>query len=240
VPQEKSEAVVMYGVDYSESSRIITFLSPQRGRLACLAKGIRRKNSPLAGALDTFNRLELVYYWKDGRQVQTLAEASVIDSYPAIKQDLARGAFAGFVLEIASKVAHENEPSETLYAELVNGLSSLARWPGDARAHACWQTYRLLAAAGFEPVAEYCSNCGAAVTDAPGFALDGGVTCPACRSDRRLSSQAFEALLILKAAEDTCPEFTEAEEVFRMLKSYAAYQLETDFRSVRVLDQLFG
>ena len=56
VSQEKTEAIVLRGVDFSESSRIVTFLSPERGRLTCIAKGARRKNSGVSAVLDTFNR----------------------------------------------------------------------------------------------------------------------------------------------------------------------------------------
>lgn len=240
MPQEKSEAIVLHGVDFSESSRIVTFLTPRRGRMACLAKGVRRKNSPLAAALDTMNRVELIYYWKDNRQVQTLAEAAVLDGFPAIKQDLARSAFAMFLLEIASKTAHENEPSTEFYGALTHGLSDLERWPGEARAHASWQLFRLLTAAGFEPVLEHCVQCGGEVSLAPGFSLDGGVVCAACRSDRRLSAKTYTALRAFGEAEEGCPDIEAGEEVFTVLRAYAGRHLETDFKSVRVLDQLFG
>lgn len=240
MPQEKSEAVVLYGVDYSESSRIVTFLSPQRGRLACLAKGVRRKNSPLAAVLDTYNRLELVYFWKEGRQIQNLSEASLLDNYSGIKQDLARNVFAGFVLEITSKIAHDNEPSEELYASLVQGMTALTQWPGDAQAHACWQTFRLLSSAGFEPELNLCVSCGEPVSGPAGFSLSGGVTCRQCRSDRRLTAPVYEGLQALSASPEACPALETPKELFAVLRAYAAHQLDTDFRSVRVLDQLFS
>ncbi|MGI6460163.1 MAG: DNA repair protein RecO [Candidatus Hydrogenedentales bacterium] len=87
-------------------------MTPDRGKVACMAAGARRPKSSLSGVLDLFNRLEIVYYWKDGRSVQRLAEASVLETYPAIKADLERSVCAAFPLEIAYKAAQENEPSE--------------------------------------------------------------------------------------------------------------------------------
>ena len=136
VSQERTEAVVLRGVDFSETSRIVTFLTPDRGKVACMAAGARRSKSSLSGVLDTFNRLEIVYYWKDGRSVQRLAEASVLDTYPLIKADLDKLVCASFPLEIAYKAAQENEPSEALYSTLVSGLVSMAQWAGDGRTHA--------------------------------------------------------------------------------------------------------
>ena len=125
MPQEKTEAVVLRGVEFSETSRIVTFLTPRRGRVACIAKGARRKGSPMAAVLDTFNRVDMVYYRRQGRQVQTLAEAALLDGFPGLKGDLDRSLFAAIPLEIAFRVAHENEPSEALYAALASIISEL-------------------------------------------------------------------------------------------------------------------
>ena len=238
--QERTEGVVLRGVDFSETSRIVTFLTPGRGRLACIAKGVRRKNSPAAAVLDTFNRVELVYYWKDGRAVQTLAEAALLDGFGDIKKDLAKGAFVAFPLEIASKVAHEDEPSEELYAALVRGMESLGPWPGEARTHACWQALRLLCAAGFEPSLDACCVCGKAAPDAPGFSYDGGRACRICRPDRQLTADEWEVLRKMTAGRDRCPPIEHLGAVYDALHGYAARQLETDLRSVRVIKEMLG
>jgi DNA repair protein RecO (recombination protein O) len=239
VPQERSEAVVLRGVDFSETSRIVTLLCPARGRIACLAKGARRRQSPFGPTLDTFNRLEIVYYWKDGRSVQPLSEASLLDGYDGIKADLEKAAFAAFPLELASKAAHENNPSEELYAALVQGLDALEAWRGDVRTHVCWQVGRLLAAAGYEPALDACAHCGGTLGEHPGFLYDGGATCADCRPDRRLSAGDYAALCAVARERDACPDLTVSGVVFDLLRHYAARQLDGDFRSVRVIEQMF-
>ncbi len=238
--QERTEAVVLRGVDFSETSRIVTFVCPDRGRLACIAKGARRPKSPFGALLDTFNRVELVYYWKEGRAVQQLGDASLLDRFSGLKADLAKTTYGSFPLELVYKVAHENEPSHGVYAALVCGLEGLANWRGDAKAHVCWQALRLLSEGGFEPALDQCALCGAAVVDAPGFAYEGGVTCGACRADAPLSSEAHAGLRALVQHREACPPVEHADEVWRLLRRYASAQLETDFRSVRVIDQMFG
>lgn len=240
--QERSEAVVLRGVDFSETSRIVTLLLPSRGRTAVMAKGARRRKSGFGGALDTYNRIEAVYYWKDGREVQQLGEASVLDSYSGIKGDLEKSTYGAFPLELAYRVAHENEPSEEFFGALVRGLESLNRWAGEARAHACWQVVQLLIIAGFEPSLELCAECGRPVASAPGFTYSGGVTCSRCRADRRLTAREAEALRKMAASRELCPEIATAgaERLFGLVRAYASRQLETDFRSARVIDDVFG
>ena len=240
MPQERTEAVVLRGVDFSETSRIVTFLCPDRGRVACMAKGARRRKSPLAATLDTFNRVELVYSWKDGRAVQSLIEAAILDGFEAVKGDLEKATWAAFPLELAYKAAHENNPSHALYAALIQGLESLAAWDGDIRTHACWQVWRLLAAAGYEPGLDVCVECGGPVPEAPGFSYAGGVTCSACRPDRKVSVRDYAALRAIAGQAATCPREPMSQAVVHLLRQYAARQLEGDFRSVRVIEQMFG
>jgi DNA repair protein RecO (recombination protein O) len=240
VSQEKTEAVVLRGVDFSETSRIMTFVTPDRGRLTCIAKGVRRKNSPLASILDTFNRVELVYYWKDGRGVQTLAEASLLDGFPGLKQDLERYSYGAFPLELAYKTVHDNEPSQDFYKCLVDGLKGLEQWTGDAQVHTCKQVLQLLRVAGFSPVLTECVRCGGSLPEAPGFTYSGGVTCVECFSDRRLSAGAFRALQGLDDITPVTERPLWVQEVFQVLLAYAQRQLDSDFRSVRVLEDMFG
>lgn len=238
--QETTEALVLRGVDFSETSRIVTLLTPARGRVACMAKGARRANSPLAAALDNLNRVEAVMLWKDGRDIQTLAEVSLLDRFPAIRADVERSSWAAFPVELAGKVAHENEPSEALYAALRLGLESWAVWRGSARAQACWIVARLLHAAGFSPELAVCASCGAALGGACGFALEAGAVCGACRGERRVTAAGLEVLRALFAAPLACPVAATGPEVFQILRAYAARQVDADFRSARVLQDMFS
>ena len=240
MPQERTEAVVLRGVDFSESSRIVTFLSPERGRLVCMAKGARRPKSPLSAVLDTMNRVELVYYWKEGRGVQVAGEVALLDGFGLIKGHLEKAAFASFALEVAGKVAHENEPSRALYATLARGLAGLAAWTGDVRAHVCWQVVQLLSVAGYEPALDVCVVCGNAISETPGFSYAGGTTCGACPADRRLTSEDYACLRALIENREGCPSLRQVGGVYGLLRHYAARQLETDLSSVRVLDEMFG
>ena len=242
LPREVTEALVLWGVDYSETSRILTFLTPGRGRVSGMVKGVRRKNSPLAAVLDTLNHVELVYLWKDGRQVQTVTDASLITGFAGIRADLERSAYASFPVEVAARAAHENDPSEGLFAVLMRGLRSLERWPGSVPVHALWQVWQVLKAAGFAPSLEVCCHCGLGLPGDQagyGFRYDGGVACARCPADRRITGAQLVALRLL-AAEDAGPGTIDYNhELFYLTRHYAGRQLESDFRSVRVLNELF-
>lgn len=238
MPLERAEAVVLRAVDFSETSRIVTFLTPERGRLACLAAGVRRAKSPWGGALDALNHVELVYYWKDSRSVQKLAEATLLDSWPGIRDDLAKSMLATLPAEVAWRAAHENEPSQVLFEAMLMGLRGLAAWRGDPRAHTVWHLLRLLAAAGFAPAVSQCATCGRNVGTPSGFAYAGGVTCGSCRADRGLTTAEATALRALVGAEGACPAVDGAGSLLDAMGGYLRHQFEADFRTLRVIQEV--
>ena len=234
VPQERTEAIVLRGVDFSETSRVVTFLTPNRGRMACMALGVRRAKSRLAPVLDTFNRVELIYYYKAGRNVQKLAEAALLDGYPHIKSNLDKSVFAAFPLELAYKAVQEDEPSEDVYDALMRGLESMARWDGDVRAHALWQVIQLVRLAGFEPDLDASGQGGS-----ERWSYAHGVAGPGNPSDRRISKAALDTLRRLARSREACPPIDDAGEAFDALRGYVTRQLESDFRSLRVIAQMY-
>jgi DNA repair protein RecO (recombination protein O) len=236
VSQEKSEAIVLRRVDFGETSGIVTFLSPERGKLACLAKGLKRKNSAMAGALDTFNRVEAVYFWKDGRGVQNLAEATVLGSYAALKQDLERVTHAAFLLEICLRAANENEASHGMYARLAEALDGYTQVDATPRAWTALQAHGLLCETGHAPELTACADTGAPPEAAHWFSYDHGLAEKI--GDRRLSAPMRDVLTEM-AEHDAPPPADASDEAFWLLAGFAARQLETDFRSIRVIRQMF-
>lgn len=235
--QEKTEGIVLRKVDFGDTSAVVTFLTPGRGKIACLAKGMRRKNSALAAVLDTFNRVELLYYWKDGRGVQNLAEASVMEAWPALKRDVERLTHASFLLELCLRAVVENAPAEDLYAALAESLATLATEPGEARAWTACLAHRILCVLGHAPELGACADTGAPPEAARWFSNEHGLAQKI--GDRRLTPEEALALRVM-ADTDAPPERAEAGAVFDMMAAFAARQLETDFRSTRVLRQMFG
>jgi DNA repair protein RecO (recombination protein O) len=235
VPQERTEAIVLRGVDFSESSRIVTFLTPNRGRMACMAQGVRRAKSQLAPVLDTFNRVELIYYYKEGRSVQKLGEATLLDGYQAIKSNLDKAVFTAFPLELAYKAVQEDDPAEDVYDALMRGFESMAAWTGDVKAHAVWQVIQLLCLAGFEPDLDNGDRGG----DSVRWSHAHGVAEPGSAGDRRISRVALDGLRLLVRSRDACPRIEDAGEAFDALRGYVTRQLESDFRSLRVIEQMY-
>lgn len=235
--QERTEAIVLKAIDFSESSSIVTFLTPDRGRLTCMAKGVKRPKSQLAGLLDTFNRVELVYLWKDSRSIQQMTDGTLLERYAGIKENLDKSIYGAFLIEMMYRIVHENEPSHELFDIYVDGMTQLDDWTGDVCIHISWQVYRLLTVVGFSPTLRECCQCGESLSIDAGFSYEGGATCSSCIADIRMDRGTYQTLLAIGKGTE-CPRIKGGEKVFQVLRHFTARQLECDFRSARVIEQM--
>lgn len=118
----KTEAVVLRTVDFKESSLIATLFSRKHGKIAVFAKGARRPKSKLAAFLVPGQLLEVVYFMKQNRSVQTLSEVSYLKKLDNLRYDLEKMALVSTTLELTSQLIHENEENEPLFNFLIKLL----------------------------------------------------------------------------------------------------------------------
>jgi len=79
----KDQIIVLKTIDFQDTSKIIGVLSKQFGRISLIAKGAKNPKSKFAGVLQAGNILEAVFYYKNGRDIHTLSDASfVVKAYP--------------------------------------------------------------------------------------------------------------------------------------------------------------
>ncbi|MCH2449546.1 MAG: DNA repair protein RecO [Gracilimonas sp.] len=123
-----TKAIILRVIDYQESSKILTVLSEEHGKIALIAKGAKKPKNKLAGILETGAVLDVVYYYKQSRGVQILTEASVHYSTDSFRKDFERAAILYSTLELLSQLTHEHEVNEPIFIFALNFI----QWLGDA------------------------------------------------------------------------------------------------------------
>lgn len=118
----KTEAIVLRAVDYQESSLIATLFTRRHGKIAVIAKGARRPKSKFAAFLVPGQMLEVVYYMKTTRSIQTLSDASYLEKLDQLRVDLDKMALTVTTLELTAQLLHENEVNEPIFVFLLNLL----------------------------------------------------------------------------------------------------------------------
>lgn len=122
-----SKAIILRCIDYQNSSKIITVLSQAHGKIALIAKGAKKPKSKLAGVIEVGNILEVTYYFKASRNIQTLSEASIIYQSLNFRKDFERASILYSSLELISQLVHENEENDQTFSFVFNFI----RWLGD-------------------------------------------------------------------------------------------------------------
>ena len=144
---------------YGETSKILTVLSKDHGKISLLAKGARDTKSKYGGSLEPFTHINVVYYEKEGRELQYLSEASVLNGFLGIPCSLERLYPAMAVLEVCSRVVHGNEEHPKLFElvrQTLEGLSKTSKRPMNGLLYFMAQLASLL---GYRLEAERCSHC---------------------------------------------------------------------------------
>ena len=174
--------LVLREVKYKESSKILTILTEEQGKITAEAKGALRKGSKCAAASQVLTWSELTFFERQGRY--TLTEGSVLEDFAALRADLENYALGCYFAELMEAVADEDRPDPALLHLGLNALFALSRKLYDAEHIKAVFELRLSCLAGFEPAVERCIRCGSDTPEEPRLSLyGGGVHCLKCAPD---------------------------------------------------------
>jgi DNA repair protein RecO (recombination protein O) len=178
----KTEAVVLRSIRYGEGDRVLHLYTPQRGRIAAIAKGARKSRSRFGGRLEPFFRLRLVLY--EGRgDLLTVTAAETVAAYPRLREDATALDTAARACDAVSRLFETGDPNPAVFHLLCNELALLDAAPARAgRANQLAFRLKLLLAAGLAPQLDACASCGEGEHLAGFSGAAGGVVCAACEA----------------------------------------------------------
>ena len=232
------QGIVLRSYSFGEADKIVILLSPNRGKLRTVAKGVRKTKSRFGGRLETLNHVDLVLY--EGRNLDMITQASIIEVFPTLRDDLDRVVAAGTMIEIADVVAQEGEPARRLFLLLQRGLRAL----DGPDAHPDLVTVYLLKAAeivGVAPALSHCAGCGVKEGLTRFSFAAGGVLCDRCRTpgSYALRSGVIEYLATLAGADLSAlpdPDRAMSREAMGVTRRFMEYHLERKLDSMALID----
>jgi len=180
VPARKTAAIVIRSRDYGEADRIVTFLSPEVGRLTALAKGARKSKRRFLNSLESFSRVSLIYTERRNRDLGWVDSCELVGFYPGLRQDLNRLGVAACLSELAGEIVgiQENVPETFATLELALNLLDQGLPPESLL---CSFLIRLLVLAGYGPRWQTCLKCQQVPQGQLWFSIDqGGIICAQC------------------------------------------------------------
>ena len=210
---EKSTAIVLRVIEFSETSVIVTLMTRDFGKITALAKGARRRKSPFEAALDVLSICRIVFLHKKSQAMDLLTEAKLERRFRRASTDLERLYAGYYVAEILSALTDQADPHPELYDVATKAIVALDT---DAAVPETLLRFELgaLRMLGHTPMLDRCAGCGrekTLVDRRVNFALNaGGVFCDTCRQGKKsivsLSAQAWQQLVRLAGDETTAAE----------------------------------
>ena len=119
----KIEGVVIKRINFSETDKILTIFSKQKGKIVCLAKGIRKISSKRAPSLELFNCFKA--YIAKGRGMDILAEVELVQCFPKLQEKLPAICNTYCLVEIIDRLTAENQRSLLIYNLLLQSLEKI-------------------------------------------------------------------------------------------------------------------
>jgi len=177
----KTEGLVLKSFDFRETSRIVTFLTKDSGKVKGVLKGIRRDPRKFGSSVDKFSLNDIVYYEYRNSDIHLVSHCDMKDFFSGFRQDLERMTAASYAGELIDTIMPVEEKNFEIY-EITNAfLKSLESTRDVSKLVQTFQI-KILSLSGFKPHLETCVRCSQEVMQAPRFSLRlGGLLCGECK-----------------------------------------------------------
>jgi DNA repair protein RecO (recombination protein O) len=147
--QLRTPAIVLNRTNYGEADRIISFLTPDYGKLKLIAKGVRKSQSKLAGGIELFSTSDISFI-PAKRDIGTTVSTRLIKHYANIVKDLDRTNLAYTLIKRLDK-ATEDRPEPAYFYLLETAFEALDDSKINLKLIDTWFNMQLLRLAGHTP-----------------------------------------------------------------------------------------
>lgn len=237
--------IVLKISEHGEADKLVTLYSNDLGRVTGIAKGAKKSKQRFVNKLEEFSHLQIFYRPPRGLTggLLLISEAELLCPYLSLRKNYRRYVAAMYISELMLRFTRDHDPDLRLYGLLKWAFSSLDKGDVPQRIAVLYHL-QLLAAAGYRPELNQCSNCLQPVGPGRTFVFlpgTGSLLCSSCHLQQepyhnRLSVQ---ALKFLASAQITSLERLSrlhlsgriATEAMESLYHYTLHLLQQDIHS---------
>lgn len=237
--------MVLSTMPIGEYDRRVVILTKEQGKISAFARGARRPNSPLIGAVNPLAFGEFTMY--EGRTSYTIQSASITNYFAELREDVV-GAYYGFYfLEVADYYAKEYTDEREMLKLLYQSMRALINPHIPNRLVRRIFELKALTVNGQAPQVFQCVICGDQERPAVFSPAKGGLVCSECSGDvidgmildnsTLYSMQYIESTPVVKLYTFTVAEnvLAELEKVMdRLMEVY----VDRRFKSLEILETL--
>ncbi len=210
MPVGTTEGIIIKRSNFGEADRILTIVTPFKGKIRAIAKGVRRITSRRGGNVELLNKVKLQIF--EGKGLPILTEAEALETFPKIKNDLLLSSYASYILELTERLLPEEEANPAVYHLLASILGLLEANPRQIFIRA--YEVKLLSVLGFWSIKQI------------------NVSSELEKLLEKLQQGSWEEINEIKIGKE------QALELERVLRYYIEKVLESSLRSVKIIQKL--
>ncbi len=248
-------AIILRRIEYGDYDYILTFMTPSHGKISAIAKNAKKSIKRFSGVLELFYELDIVV--RQGRKISFLEEASIEKTFPGIRSNIIKTAYASFWNEIIVQWLEEGVLQKPVYELLDYALTELDAGKRTPEELSIFFQMKFLDIVGFSPELQKCGECNTDIEAIKETRLvfdikNGWLLCGKCKRNMAgknaekvclLSKGTVKQLLWLQNSEADRVQrikFSELASIegLRFLESFLPYHLEKELRSLNFLRKI--
>lgn len=237
--------MVLSAAPIGEYDKRVVILTKEHGKLSAFAKGARKPNSPLIGAVNPFSFGEFTMY--EGRSSYTIQSVNITNYFAELRSDV-EGAYYGFYfLEMANYYTREFNDEMQVLKLLYQTMRALVKKNIPNRLIRVVYELKIICINGEGPQVFQCVTCGNKENIILFSPIKGGLVCAGCTGDvidgiqadtstiyslQYIESSKIERLYTFKVSDEVL------DQLERIMKKYINVYIDKKFHSLEMLDIL--
>lgn len=174
------KGIVIRSVNISESDKLITIFTEEKGVVVAVANGSRTLKSRYLAATQLFCYSNYVLYKKGDKF--WVKEVELIESFFDLRYKIERAALATYVCDVINYVAMADVPDVALLRLTLNTIYAASKEKHSLPKIKAAFEFRAAAILGFSPDVYSCSECGASHADFYLDIMNGAIMCSECKN----------------------------------------------------------
>ena len=156
----QTQAIALQIRPWPKTSHMVTWLTPDHGKVVTSVKGACRPKSAFLGQYDLFYTCDLLYYRRDHDGVHAIRECAPVHMREPLRHHWRQAAAAAYLADLTARVTLGHQDSAALFDLLGRTLDLLASSPeAPARRLLLWYETHLLRHLGVLPDFTACPHC---------------------------------------------------------------------------------
>ncbi len=237
--QTDQTAIVLRNAPYKDNDRMLTLLSPTRGRVDALARGCRRPKSPLLNASELFALGDFDFYERGGRM--TITSANLIETFYPLRADFDRLAAGTYLLGLCEASAQPGQNCQELFMLLLHTLSRLTFSDQEWKPLLAGFLLHYAAIDGVKPRLNHCISCGKRLSeDEPVYfdQTEGGLSCHSCHLQGQTAISVAQAKWMRMALQSGSASWVNTPDCYApytLLRGFVESRLDRSIRAAAML-----